>query len=213
MTTSLLLEGGLAALAFLLLVAYHLRLLRRLRRHPEATGLGLADRVRERWVEMVMAERRDILAVQTLRNWTMAATFLASTAMLLALGILSIAATSERAVEVSRLLTFLEGATPRLTLVKLMVLAGVFLFAFFNFTLAIRYYNHAGYQLALPPERDPGLSPEGVARGLNRGGLHYTLGMRAYYLAVPLALWLFGPELLLLGALLVLLALARLDRA
>ncbi|KPV39751.1 hypothetical protein AN478_09825 [Thiohalorhabdus denitrificans] len=208
----MLLEGGLAALAFLLLAAYHLRLLRRVRRRPESTALGLADRVRDRWVEMVMTERRDILAVQTLRNWTMAATFLASTAMLIALGILSVAATSQRIVEVSRLLTFLEGATPRLTLVKLMVLAGVFLFAFFSFTLAIRYYNHAGYQLALPPDREPRLSPALVARGLNRGGLHYTLGMRAYYLAVPLALWLFGPELLLLAALLVLLALSRMDR-
>jgi len=162
---------------------------------------------------MVMTERRDILAVQTLRNWTMAATFLASTAMLIALGILSVAATSDRAMQASRLLTLLGDAGPRFVLVKLMLLAGVFLFAFFSFTLAIRSYNHAGYQLALPADRDPRISPASVARVLNRGGLHYTLGMRAYYLAAPLALWLFGPELFLLATVLVLLALSRLDRA
>ncbi|MFA9461358.1 DUF599 domain-containing protein [Thiohalorhabdus methylotrophus] len=212
MRIHVLLEAGLPILAFLLLAGYHLRLLHRMRAAPETTALGVARRVRDVWVELVMAERRDILAVQTLRNWTMAATFLASTAMLIALGILSIAATSARALEVSRLLTFLEGADARFTLIKLMAVAGVFLFAFFNFALAIRYYNHAAYQLALPAGRDPRVTPETVARGLNQGGVHYTLGMRAYYLAVPLALWVFGPELLLGGAVVVLLALARQDR-
>ncbi|MFB6357531.1 MAG: DUF599 family protein [Thiohalorhabdaceae bacterium] len=48
--------------------------------------------------------------------------------------------------------------------------------------------------------------------GLNRGAWHYTLGMRAYYLAVPLALWLFGPELLLAAAVGTTLMLWRLDR-
>ncbi|MFB6260890.1 MAG: DUF599 family protein [Thiohalorhabdaceae bacterium] len=43
--------------------------------------------------------------------------------------------------------------------------------------------------------------------GLNRGAWHYTLGM-----AVPLALWLFGPELLLAAAVGTTLMLWRLDR-
>ena len=37
-----------------------------------------------------MKERRDVLAVQTLRNWIMAASFLASTAILIGLGLLSL---------------------------------------------------------------------------------------------------------------------------
>jgi uncharacterized membrane protein len=52
-----------------------------------------------------------------------------------------------------------------------------------------------------------------VAAGLNRAALHYTLGMRGYYLAVPLTLWLFGPELLLAGAVVLALILIPLDRA
>jgi len=34
-----------------------------------------------------MAERRDLLAVQTLRNWTMGASFLASTAVVTIMGL------------------------------------------------------------------------------------------------------------------------------
>jgi hypothetical protein len=36
-----------------------------------------------------MAERRDILAVQTLRNWMMASSLLVSTAILITVGILN----------------------------------------------------------------------------------------------------------------------------
>jgi len=47
---------------------------------------------------------------------------------------------------------------------------------------------------------------------LDRGGLHYTLGMRGYYLTIPLALWLFGPLWLLVGTLLLIIILYQLDR-
>lgn len=47
---------------------------------------------------------------------------------------------------------------------------------------------------------------------LDRGGLHYTLGMRGYYLTIPLALWLFGLLWLLVGTLLLIIILYRLDR-
>ena len=44
----------------------------------------------------VMRNQRDILAVQTLRNWTMASTFLASTAILIALGVFNLILTADR---------------------------------------------------------------------------------------------------------------------
>ena len=60
-------------------------------KHPLATSIGLTDHVRRRWIRSVMENQRDILAVQTLRNHIMAATFLASTAMIVSLGVLSAA--------------------------------------------------------------------------------------------------------------------------
>lgn len=160
----------LVVFAFSLIAAYHGWLLRRIRTRPMTTAVSLTRHVRKQWVEMAMAERRDVLAVQTLRNSTMAATFLASMAMLLALGILSVAATQEQAVRVGELLTVFGAGGPTYALIKLLVLAGVFLFAFFNFALALRYFNHTGFQIALPPGQDPWVTPEGVADGVNRGG-------------------------------------------
>jgi len=41
---------------------------------------------------------------------------------------------------------------------------------------------------------------------------YYTLGMRGYHLAIPLALWLIGPLWLLAGTALLIATLYRLDR-
>jgi uncharacterized membrane protein len=41
---------------------------------------------------------------------------------------------------------------------------------------------------------DATVSEETVTQAVNHVALHYTIGMRGYYLSVPLALWLFGPE-------------------
>lgn len=205
-------EAVLVGVALGLLVVYHIWLWQRIRYRPMTTAFGLARHTRSRWVALIMAERRDLLGVQTLRNWTMAATFLASTAVLIALGVLSFAASTDRTAEAAHLLPSLGASGPRLLQAKLLALAVGLLFAFFNFTLALRFFNHAGFAVALPPETDPERDAEAVAQGLNRGALHYTLGMRAYYMAVPLALWVFGPELLLAGALGILVVLRGLDR-
>ena len=167
--TSLWGETGLVAIALGLLVGYHLALVRRVRRRPLATAFGLARHTRSRWVALVMAERRDILGVQTLRNWTMAATFLASTAMLIALGILSVAATAGRTAEVTRLLTVVGTGGETFWQIKLVLIALLFLFGFFNFALTLRYFNHAAFAVALPADSDEHVTPEGVTQGLNRG--------------------------------------------
>ena len=46
---------------------------------------------------------------------------------------------------------------------------------------------------------------------LNRASLYYMSGMRAYYLTVPLVLWVFGPVWLFLGTVALLLVLRYLD--
>jgi uncharacterized membrane protein len=88
-------EAVLASTSFAILLGYHIWHLGKLRRAPNTTSIGLNAQARRRWVEHIMATTADILAVQTMRNWTMAATFLASTAIVLGLGFLNFALTSE----------------------------------------------------------------------------------------------------------------------
>lgn len=205
-------EYGIGPAAILSLIGYHVYLFYKTRHKPTSTSLGLARRTRALWVQSVMKHNKDILAVQTLRNWTMASTFLASTAILIGLGIFNLALTADRQGGLSLLVGPLSVDHPVLWTTKLVLLGLDFLIVFFNFTLAVRYYNHTGFMINLPADDNGGVSVEDVIKILDRGGTHYTLGMRGYYLAIPLALWLFGPLWLLSGTLLLIAALNRLDR-
>ena len=205
-------EYGLSPLALLLLVIYHFYLYRKNLSHPLNTSQGLSRRTRALWVKTIMQGGKDILAIQTLRNWTMAATFLASTAIIISLGIFNLALTADKQGELSLLIGPFANGHPGLWLAKLILLGVNFLLTFFNFTLAVRYYNHTGFMINLPVDADKEIQVDDVINILDRGGLHYTLGMRGYYLTIPLALWLFGPLWLLVGTLLLIIILYRLDR-
>lgn len=200
------------ASAFLLLLLYHLGLLVIKDCCPETTIYARNARTRAAWVREMMENQRDILAVQTLRNWTMAASFLASTAILIALALLNIVLTPGHPTDANmQMFSFLGKRIESLHQIKLLILSVDFFFTFFNFTMAIRYYNHLGFMINAPQDADSS-APASVVETIQYGAAHYTLGMRGYYLSVPLALWLFGPGWLLVGTLIIIATLCHVDR-
>lgn len=206
------LETGLIAVSALLLVGYHAYLAYRVQTAPTTTAIGLTNLTRQSWVAMVIHERRDILAIQTLRNWIMAASFLASTAILVSLGWLNMAVAPEKFTSILPTLDSFSTAASIAWEIKILALVVNFFVTFFNFSLAIRYFNHVTFLINIPPATDSVVTPDSVARTLNRGALHYTFGMRGYYLAIPLTLWLFGPLWMLIGSLVLIAVLFWLDR-
>lgn len=205
-------EIGLSLFSFGVLIIYHLRLYRQVRANPLATAIGLTNHARRAWVQAIIDNKRDILAVQTLRNWVMASTFLASTAILISLGLVASAFRTEITSSATLTLNIFGHPSETLWVIKLFVLSALFFYAFFNFTLSIRYYNHASLLINAPQDLEPASNVEMVASILNHGALHYTLGMRGFYLAIPLGLWLFGPFWMLAGSILIVVILYRLDR-
>ena len=59
---------------------------------------------------------------------------------------------------------------------------------------------------------DSTVSAVAVTQVFNHGALHYTIGMRGFYLSVSLALWLFGPIWLPAGSRVLMTVLYLLDR-
>ena len=47
---------------------------------------------------------------------------------------------------------------------------------------------------------------------LNRAGRYYGIGMRAYFFSVPLVFWLFGPHLMILATVVLIVVLYHVDR-
>lgn len=195
-----------------MIIIYHWYLYGKIQKNPLATVIGVTNHVRQIWVKGVMEDQRDILAIQTFRNQLMASTFLASTAILVSLGSFNAAFRPGVFTEISHELNLLGTKSESLWMFKLMLLGIQFFLAFLNFTLSIRYYNHAGFMINTTALDDhPLISPAAVTRALNHGALHYTIGMRGFYLSVPMALWLFGPIWMLSGSLVLVIILYQLD--
>ena len=204
-----------AGLSCLLLVAYHLFLHVRLKGDPLYTIQAVNAFSRAAWVETIMtSSNKDVLAVQTLRNSIMGATFLSSTAVLLIIGVLTLSGQGENLNSTWHSLNIFGAAHAELWLTKLIALLLDMLVAFFSFAQAIRLFHHVGYIINVPVStRHHAFTPEHVALHLNRAGKFYAIGMRSYYVAVPLVFWLFGPHFMLLSTVVLIPILFYLDRA
>jgi uncharacterized membrane protein len=199
----------------LLIIAYHLFLRRKVRKDPTYTVQAINRIARTAWVETIMQDgKKDILAVQTLRNSTMAATFLASTSVLLIIGVLTLSEQGGKLEATWHALNMVGAKHPELWMTKLIFLLLDLFAAFFSFAMSIRVFNHVGYMINVPLGLNHKMiTPAHVATHLNRAGGFYSIGMRAYYFLVPLVFWLFGPHFMLVSTVGLLLVLYRIDRA
>ena len=197
-----------------MVVIYQRYLRWRTRRDPASSAQDVMLAARAAWVESVMRERRDILAVQTLRNSTMSASFMASTAVLLIIGVLTLSAQGDKLSGTWHALNFLGLLTAEMWLLKLLVMLFDLLFAFFSFSMSVRMFHHIGYLINVPlgPKSESSQLAHVVAQ-LNRAGIYFRIGMRAYYFIVPLLFWLLGPLWMIGATALLVYFLYHMDRA
>lgn len=203
-------------LSLLLVAAYYGYLRARLRRDPSYSIHYVNDTARRLWVQSVMANpAKDVMAVQTLRNFIMIGILMVSTATLLVIGTLTLTGQVENMSRSWHSTNLFGPASAQVWSFKVLCLLADFIVAFFAFTLSLRLANHVLFMINVPAELRgavDALSPEAVARRLNRAAYMISIGIRALFAAVPLVFWLFGPIFLVVGTLGLLIALFRLDR-
>ena len=197
----------------LLLLVYHAYLRSKVRKDPSYTIQALNRTARTKWVENFMRSGTpDVIPIQTLRNSTMAATFLASTAVLLIMGVLTLSAQTQG--DTWHILNAYGTSHNELWVIKLMLLLINLFVAFFSFSMAIRIFNHVGFLINLPMDaKHHSMTPQHVASYLNSAGWYYSVGMRTYYYCVPLVFWLFGPLFMILATAILIPLLYKHDRA
>ncbi|KAH6804652.1 transmembrane protein [Perilla frutescens var. frutescens] len=164
------------------LMLYHIWLILTIKRNPRRTVIGLNAESRRIWVSCMMDDplKNGVLAIQTIRNNIMASTVLATVAITLS-SLISVYVNNE------------SSSSSSLSSVKFSAVLVCFLAAFLCNVLSIRYYAHTSFLVTVPVFRDRKDAIEHVATNLNRGGLFWSLGLRAFYLSFPLFLWVFGP--------------------
>ncbi|CAK9263008.1 unnamed protein product, partial [Sphagnum jensenii] len=189
------LDAILIPLFLAIQLSYHAILFHRVRHTPLRTVIGFNHIARRLWVYSMMKdnEKKNLLAVQSLRNTMMGSTLMASTAILMS-STTGVFMTSTYFNSMSK--PMLGGANDTLTSVKYMTLLFCFLFAFLCFMQSVRYLNHVNFLINQRPELQNTMhliTYDYVADVLTAACNFYTCGTRGFYFAFPLMLWLFGP--------------------
>lgn len=171
---------------------------------------------RRLWTQNVMTNAgKDIMAVQSLRNFIMVGIMMATTASLLIMGTLTLSGQAENIVRSWHSLGTLGSHSQELWIIKVLFLLVDFIVAFFAYAMSIRLATHVLFMINVPQTsyiEYPELSHECVANRLIQAGNMITLGMRAFLFAIPLVFWLFGPVFLFLATIGLVITLKRLDR-
>lgn len=179
-------------------IAYAVFAKRRSQHQPSI--LGSSNHERRRWMLRTTYRENRVVDGVVVQNLTSSPSFFASTTILIIGGLLAVMSTAERAEEMVRELPFTAHTAPALFYLKLAVLTGVFIYAFFRFTWSVRQYSLGVLLVAAAPLHDEAWSPaerEGFAD--RAGGVMglaaeaFNDGLRAYYLAFAALAWFFSP--------------------
>jgi uncharacterized membrane protein len=202
------------AISAAIVAAYYGLLNMKVRENPTYSIHGVNALARSLWVEHIMRNSsKDVMAVQTMRNFIMGASLMASTAALLIIGTLTLSGQAEHIAQSWHTLNLKGSFATELWIVKVMFLLLDFIVAFFAFAMSVRLANHVVFMVNVPEHNaHHNLSPKAVARRLHRAGNMFSIGMRAFFFAVPLVFWLFGPYFLLISSIGLVIALYHLDR-
>ena len=194
-----------------LLMAYELAAAWAQRLHPDRVARTAHVRLREDWFQAVSAQPgSEILAVQTLRNSVMSASVSASTAVLGLIGSATLAAPGLRAS-----FDAAEPAWPLLTprLVLQLLLRALLRGSMVASVMAVRYFTHASYVGAMPVgSAARGRWSDTGRSHVRRAGLLYSWGLRQLVLIAPLLASILHPLAGPVAALVMVIALATLDR-
>lgn len=172
---------------------------------PERLVQARHARFRRDWLNAIRDESgAGILAVQTIRNSLMSASFLASSLMLALMAAFSFTTETFRGLHAAAQGAVAPGTV--LLVAKSVLLIVSLAFAFAAFVLAVRLYHHVGYMVVLPEESRTG-------DYLDRAGDYFGLGLRVMPFSGVVLVGHMATPLMPVAAAVLVVALVRFDRS
>ena len=163
--------------------------------------LATTNGVRTQW--MLQATYREVRVFDgvVIQNLSTSPSFFASTTILIIGGLLAVLGTTDKASELVRDIPFAARTSTLVFDLKLVLLLGIFVYAFFRFTWSMRQYTFGALLIAAAPEakvfNEQGLSRQAFAdkagRVVGLAAETFNDGLRAYYLAFAAVGWFFSP--------------------
>lgn len=171
------------------------------RSHGHPSLLGSTNRERRQW--MWRATRRDnrLFDGAVVQNLSTSPSFFASTTILIIGGLVAVLGASNQAEAFMRELPFAARTSMLIFDLKLVIMLGMFVFAFFRFTWSMRQYGFGTLMLASAPlaedpywtdaTRDAFADRAGRVMGL--AAESFNDGLRTYYMSFAVMAWFVSP--------------------
>lgn len=167
--------------------------------------LDATNRIRHQW--MLQSTYREVRVFDgvVIQSLSTSPSFFASTTILIIGGLLAVLGTTEKASELVREIPFAARTSVLVFDLKIVLLLGIFVYAFFRFTWSMRQYTFGALLVAAAPERDQlvALGDEGerqrqafaerAGRIVAMAAETFNDGLRGYYFAFAAMGWFFTP--------------------
>lgn len=179
--------------------------------------LGTTNRLRAAW--MLETTRREVRIIDgtVLQNLSSAPSFFASTTIFVIGGLAAALGATEKTSELVHELPFAARTTQLVLDLKLLLLLGIYVHAFFRFTWAMRQYTFGALMIGAAPDHRTFAADEAArssyvyraARVMGLAAETFNDGLRAIYFGFAALLWFLSPAAMLLGTVCVIWVLYR----
>ncbi|MDP4300952.1 DUF599 domain-containing protein [Leptothrix discophora] len=170
--------------------------------------LAASNAFRHRWMYQTAVRENRVFDGVVLQNLSSSPAFFASTTIFIIGGLIAAMGTSDKASDLVRDLPFAARTTALVFELKLLLLTGIFVSAFFRFTWAMRQYGFVALVIASAAERETYQADDEMRRSFaHHAGRIVALaadtfnnGLRAIYMSFAAVLWFISPAAFALGS-------------
>ncbi len=178
---------------------------------------SVMHRLRMDWMQQLLHRDNRVSDASIIANLERNVSFMASTSILVLAGLLTVIASAGEINQLLHEIPLVLEASAADSQLKLLVLACVFVYAFFTFTWSLRQFGFCSVivgatpvakfdELSLEQQR---LYARHSGKVLDQAAHSYNFGLRAYYFAMALLAWFVHPMLFVLSVGLVVAILYR----
>ncbi len=171
---------------------------------------------RHQWMRVMLQRENRIVDTNIIGNLLNGVAFYSSTTILAVGGLLAVLGAPDNAIQILKDLPFAVETTRAMWELKVLVLAGILVIAFFKFAWAYRLFNNCSVLIGAAPI-EAASDPEAEALAERAGKLnslaarHFNRALRAYFFALATLSWFINPLIFMITVTLVVYVIFRRD--
>jgi uncharacterized membrane protein len=163
--------------------------------------IATTNRYRRFWIEQAITRDPRVLDGLITQNLSSTPAFFSSTTIIVIGGLFALLGSTDKAAELVRDIPFAQRTTVLIFDLKVLILIGVFIYAFFRFSWSMRQYTFVALLIGSLPDPkefaaghyDHAQFSDRAARMVALAAETFNDGLRGYYFAFPVIAWFFSP--------------------